>query len=97
MSFSEAVRSSGVATKASSPKTATELLPMIREQPTRSIRSEACQINDEETGLDFYSIYEAVKGSRGGKAEFRYNHQPKRKYRRRDQRKRSVAARNSYW
>eukprot|EP00980_Cylindrotheca_fusiformis_P014261 scaffold3780_cov71-Cylindrotheca_fusiformis.AAC.1 len=52
--------------------------------------SSAWRVQHQRIRLDFDSIYEAVKSSRGGKAEFRYNHQPKRKYRRRDQRKRFV-------
>eukprot|EP00980_Cylindrotheca_fusiformis_P000978 scaffold265_cov131-Cylindrotheca_fusiformis.AAC.13 len=89
LSFAEAVRLSGGATKAPSPKTAIELLPMIREQPTRSTRSEDGQINDDEdSGLDFYSMYEGFKGSRGGKAKFRFHHQPKRKNRKMPKNKR---------
>lgn len=96
VSFADAARRGGG--KESRPKTMTELLPAIHENFT-SLNKKPIQVEEDEGDFDLYSMYEGVKCSRGGKTKFMYNHQPKRKYRRRDQRQKSSWARSNdkYW
>jgi hypothetical protein len=96
MTFLEAARANGNAWKTTSPKTMTELLPIHEHAGAIQVENYD-RDREEQAQLDFHSIYEGVKCSRGGKAKFMYNHQPKLKYRRYDQRQRSVARRDPYY
>jgi hypothetical protein len=97
MTFLDAAQANGNVWKTTLPKTMTELLPI--HEHARAIQVENYDSDDsreDETQLDYHSIYEGVKFCRGGKEKFMYNHQPKLKYRRYDQRKRSMARRDPY-